>query len=215
MTTGTAVEVQDLVALYGDRKMLDGVSLKVQPAEVRVILGGSGSGKTTLLKHCIGLLEPAAGRIEVLDQPLRELEGDARVALLRRIGVLFQYGALLGSRCASARAPSASRSPRACASSRARPRWGPPNWAALEIAAHSPARASRAGRPRRRWWPRRGGSWPPARSAPPAAGARARGPSHGRSGAWRVAGACRRRPRPWAHCSRAPADGRAPSAARG
>jgi phospholipid/cholesterol/gamma-HCH transport system ATP-binding protein len=69
----------------------------VKAGEVRVILGGSGCGKSTLLKHCIGLLEPAAGTIEVLGQPLAELEGPARVSLLTRIGVLFQYGALLGS----------------------------------------------------------------------------------------------------------------------
>ena len=50
-----------------------------------------------MLKHCIGLLEPAAGQVEILGVPLHGLEGEARTAILRRIGVLFQYGALLGS----------------------------------------------------------------------------------------------------------------------
>ncbi len=95
--TADAVKVEGLVARYGDRTILDGIDLTVRRGEVRVILGGSGGGKTTLLKHCIGLLTPAAGRVLVLDQPLSELEGAARVALLRRIGVLFQAGALLGS----------------------------------------------------------------------------------------------------------------------
>jgi phospholipid/cholesterol/gamma-HCH transport system ATP-binding protein len=92
-----ALSVQGLVARYGDRTILDGVDLVVARGEIRVVLGGSGSGKSTLLKHCIGLLEPAAGQVTVLGAPLGALEGAARTALLRRIGVLFQYGALLGS----------------------------------------------------------------------------------------------------------------------
>jgi phospholipid/cholesterol/gamma-HCH transport system ATP-binding protein len=95
--TDAALIVEGLVARYGERTILDGVDLAVRRGEVRVILGGSGSGKSTLLKNVIGLLTPAAGRVEVLGQRLLELEGPARVALLRRIGVLFQYGALLGS----------------------------------------------------------------------------------------------------------------------
>ena len=98
MTVGTeALVVKGLVARYGERTILDGVDLTVRRGEIRVVLGGSGSGKSTLLKHCIGLLTPAAGRVEVLGEPLLGLEGPERVALLRRIGVLFQYGALLGS----------------------------------------------------------------------------------------------------------------------
>lgn len=96
-TDVNALRVQGLVATYGERTVLDGVDLAVARGEVRVILGGSGCGKSTLLKHCIGLLTPAAGSIDVLGQPLHQLEGPDRVSLLRRIGVLFQYGALLGS----------------------------------------------------------------------------------------------------------------------
>ena len=96
-TEPPALAVRGLVARYGERTILDGVDLTVQRGEVRVILGGSGSGKSTLLKHCIGLLTPEAGEVLVLGQPLHDLEGADRVALLRRIGVLFQSGALLGS----------------------------------------------------------------------------------------------------------------------
>jgi phospholipid/cholesterol/gamma-HCH transport system ATP-binding protein len=95
--TNLALKVEGLVARYGERTILDGVDLAVARGEVRVILGGSGSGKTTLLKNVIGLLSPSAGRVEVLGQSLHDLEGAERVALLRRIGVLFQSGALLGS----------------------------------------------------------------------------------------------------------------------
>jgi phospholipid/cholesterol/gamma-HCH transport system ATP-binding protein len=97
MTGDEALRVEGLVAAYGEQTILDGVDLEVARGEVRVVLGGSGSGKSTLLKHCIGLLTPAAGRVQVLGQPLHDLEGAERVSLLRRIGVLFQNGALLGS----------------------------------------------------------------------------------------------------------------------
>jgi len=96
-TAGDVLVVEGLVAGYGERTILDGVSLRVAPGEIRVVLGGSGSGKSTLLKHCIGLLEPTRGSVRVLGQALHGLEGAERVALLRRIGVLFQSGALLGS----------------------------------------------------------------------------------------------------------------------
>jgi phospholipid/cholesterol/gamma-HCH transport system ATP-binding protein len=92
-----ALLVEGLVAAYGERIILDGVSLRVQRGEIRAVLGGSGSGKSTLLRSCVDLLEPVRGKVRVLGQALDELDGAERVALLRRIGVLFQNGALLGS----------------------------------------------------------------------------------------------------------------------
>ena len=91
------LEVRGLVARYGERTILNGVDLTVGPGEIRVVLGGSGCGKSTLLKHCIGLLQPAAGSVRLLGEDLTAVEGAARERLLTRIGVLFQYGALLGS----------------------------------------------------------------------------------------------------------------------
>lgn len=89
--------VSSLVARYGERTILDRVDMVVHAGEVRVVLGGSGCGKSTLLKHCIGLLDPAAGEIRLLGEDLTTLEGRQREFLLTRIGVLFQYGALFGS----------------------------------------------------------------------------------------------------------------------
>jgi len=91
------LKVRNLKAGYGEKVILDGVDLTVREGEIRVILGGSGCGKSTLLKCCVGLLQPFEGEIDMLGQRLDQLEGDARTALLTRIGVLFQYGALLGS----------------------------------------------------------------------------------------------------------------------
>lgn len=96
MSTRT-LEVESLVAKYGDRTVLDGVNMTVDRGEVHVILGGSGCGKSTLLKHVIGLLRPASGRIQLLGTDLVAVDEDERNAVLARIGMLFQGGALLNS----------------------------------------------------------------------------------------------------------------------
>lgn len=96
-TAVPAVEVAALVARYGSRTVLDGVDVAVQRGEIHVILGGSGSGKSTLLKHMIGLLEPSEGQVRLLGEDLQQGGERAREALLSRIGVLFQGGALLES----------------------------------------------------------------------------------------------------------------------
>jgi phospholipid/cholesterol/gamma-HCH transport system ATP-binding protein len=95
------VQVQDLAARFGGRTVFEHVSFEVRRGEVFVILGGSGCGKSTLLKHMIGLYEPAEGRIEVLGQDMAAVAGAARQALLRRIGVMWQSGALFGSQTLS------------------------------------------------------------------------------------------------------------------
>ncbi|MEL7371273.1 MAG: ATP-binding cassette domain-containing protein [Myxococcota bacterium] len=91
------VEVEALVARYGPRTILKGVDMRVRPGEVRVVLGGSGSGKSTLLKHVIGLLKPAGGVVRLLGTDLGAADEPERNAVLTRIGMLFQGGALLNS----------------------------------------------------------------------------------------------------------------------
>jgi phospholipid/cholesterol/gamma-HCH transport system ATP-binding protein len=91
------IQVQDLTAKYGDRTIFDRVSFEVQRGEVFVILGGSGCGKSTLLKHMIGLYRPAAGHIWIDGDDIANAAGDTRRKLLRRIGVMYQSGALFGS----------------------------------------------------------------------------------------------------------------------
>ncbi len=97
VASSPAVEVRGLVARYGSRTILDGVDCVVQPGEIHVVLGGSGSGKSTLLKHMIGLLRPAGGELRLLGQDLANADEAGREAILARIGVLFQGGALLES----------------------------------------------------------------------------------------------------------------------
>jgi phospholipid/cholesterol/gamma-HCH transport system ATP-binding protein len=91
------IEVQDLVTHYGDRKILDGVSLAIQQGEIMVIMGGSGSGKSTLLRHLMALEKATSGSINLLGNEISTLSQTELYALCRKIGVAFQSGALFSS----------------------------------------------------------------------------------------------------------------------
>ena len=91
------IEVAELTAAYGEETILENLSFSVGRGEVFVILGGSGCGKSTLLKHLIGLYRPAQGQILIDDEDLVSAYGETRQALLRKIGVMYQHGALFGS----------------------------------------------------------------------------------------------------------------------
>jgi phospholipid/cholesterol/gamma-HCH transport system ATP-binding protein len=79
---------------YGSLVVMSDLSFEVNRGEIFVIMGGSGSGKSTLLKHLIGLKKPARG--VVLFEGADFYEGDeaARKGILRKMGVLYQNGAL-------------------------------------------------------------------------------------------------------------------------
>ena len=96
-TMSNLIEVQNLSAKYGDRLVLQDVSMEVRGGEIMVILGGSGCGKTTLLKHIIGLLFPHSGTVRLFERDIARMDERDRNETLRRIGVMFQYGALLNS----------------------------------------------------------------------------------------------------------------------
>ena len=91
------IEVQNLVTHYGDRKILDGVSLEIQRGEIMVIMGGSGSGKSTLLRHLMALEKATSGSIKLLGTELSALSQTELYAMCRKIGVAFQGGALFSS----------------------------------------------------------------------------------------------------------------------
>jgi phospholipid/cholesterol/gamma-HCH transport system ATP-binding protein len=91
------IQVQGFAAAYDGETILRDVSFEVFPGEVFTVLGGSGCGKSTLLKHLIGLYRPAAGRILIEGRDIAAAEGSERVDILRRIGVMYQQGALFGS----------------------------------------------------------------------------------------------------------------------
>lgn len=91
------IEVEHLVARYGDRTVLDDVSFEVGSGEIFVIVGGSGSGKTTLIRNLVGLMRPAGGRIRIAGRVFSEMSDDEQTELRTRIGVCFQGSALLKS----------------------------------------------------------------------------------------------------------------------
>ncbi len=91
------IEVRDLVAHYGERKILDGVSMDVYAGEIMVIIGGSGSGKSTLLRHLMALERSTSGTIRILGRDPAALSAKETLDLRKKIGVAFQGGALFSS----------------------------------------------------------------------------------------------------------------------
>jgi phospholipid/cholesterol/gamma-HCH transport system ATP-binding protein len=89
-----SIEVRNLTMRYGSLLIMQDLSFSVERGEVFVIMGGSGSGKSTLLKHLIGLKAPATGEIFFDGVEFGGADDDARNAALRRMGVLYQNGAL-------------------------------------------------------------------------------------------------------------------------
>ncbi len=88
------VEIRDLHFRYGDRPILSGLHMDFPRGKVVAVMGGSGSGKTTILRLIGGQLQPQQGRVEVDGENVPDL-GTGQLYLLRRkMGMLFQNGAL-------------------------------------------------------------------------------------------------------------------------
>lgn len=88
------LEVRGLTMSYGPHVVMRDLDFSVRRGEILVIMGGSGSGKSTLLKHLYGLEKPAEGSILFGGRDFAEADEGARKAILRRVGVLYQNGAL-------------------------------------------------------------------------------------------------------------------------
>jgi phospholipid/cholesterol/gamma-HCH transport system ATP-binding protein len=88
------IDVRHLTMRYGPRVVMRDLTFAVTRGEVFVIMGGSGSGKSTLLKHLIGLKAPAEGVILMDGEDFGAADAEARTHVLRRMGVLYQNGAL-------------------------------------------------------------------------------------------------------------------------
>jgi len=89
------IKVRDLSFSRGSRKIFDGIDLDIQRGKVTAIMGPSGTGKTTLLKLIGGQLRPRQGAIEVDGRNVHKLRRSALFELRKRMGMLFQSGALL------------------------------------------------------------------------------------------------------------------------
>ena len=88
------IDVRALTMRYGPLVVMKDLTFAVKRGEVFVIMGGSGSGKSTLLKHLIGLKPPAEGSILIDGEDFGAADPDAQRNVLRRMGVLYQNGAL-------------------------------------------------------------------------------------------------------------------------
>lgn len=89
-----AIEVEHLDAGYPGVRVLQDVNFSIRKGEVFALLGGSGCGKSTMMKHLIGLNPALDGRIRIDGL---EMNAQNRPQILRRIGVMYQSGALFGS----------------------------------------------------------------------------------------------------------------------
>ncbi len=94
---GPMIRVEDLVTHYGDRLILNHVSLDFPTGETMVILGGSGTGKSTLLRHIMRLEMPTSGRILIKNHDICCMPEERFNLIRRKIGMLFQGAALFNS----------------------------------------------------------------------------------------------------------------------
>src|SRR5260370_971022 len=91
------ISLRNLRVSYGEREILHGIGFDVMRGETLVILGGSGSGKSTLLRTLVGLERPSSGEIWVKGNNLRAISSREMDEIRKKIGMLFQGGALFGS----------------------------------------------------------------------------------------------------------------------
>jgi phospholipid/cholesterol/gamma-HCH transport system ATP-binding protein len=91
---GPLVDIADLHFRYGSRPILSGVTMRFGRGQVIAVMGGSGSGKTTILRLIGGQLKPDSGTVRVGGQDVATLDRRRLYAVRRRMGMLFQFGAL-------------------------------------------------------------------------------------------------------------------------
>ena len=91
------ISVKDLVMTIGDQKILQGFSLDVMKGETMVLLGKSGGGKSVFLRNLIGLMKPQSGTIIFDEQDLVPLSERELTPVRKKIGMMFQDGALFDS----------------------------------------------------------------------------------------------------------------------
>ena len=89
------IKIRDLYFARGERVIFDGVDIDIYPGRVTAIMGPSGTGKTTLLRLIGGQLKPQRGSVVVDGEEVNRLGRSALYALRKRMGMLFQNGALL------------------------------------------------------------------------------------------------------------------------
>jgi phospholipid/cholesterol/gamma-HCH transport system ATP-binding protein len=95
--TGPVIEFQDVHLGFEEGEILKGFSFHVPQHETKVLIGESGTGKTLTMKLAAGLLQPDSGRVLFSGRDLSKLTDDELFVFRRRIGFVFQEGALFDS----------------------------------------------------------------------------------------------------------------------
>jgi phospholipid/cholesterol/gamma-HCH transport system ATP-binding protein len=95
--TDAAIDVRDITIAYGDFLIQADLTFTVKRNEIFIIMGGSGCGKTTVMRSLSGLKAPSKGQVFLAGVSLWEVELEQRKALARRLGVVYQQGALWSS----------------------------------------------------------------------------------------------------------------------
>lgn len=91
------MSVHDLHVTLSGREILKGLDLDVRDGEVLGVVGPSGCGKSVLLRTMIGLIPQVSGDVRIMGTDMRGADEDDRLRIGRRLGVLFQQGALFSS----------------------------------------------------------------------------------------------------------------------
>ncbi len=92
---GTAIELRNITKSFGERAVIRGVSLGIREGEIFVIIGMSGTGKTVTLRHIAGLIDPDEGEVLVGGMVMSGARDSVREGIRRRMGMVFQSGALI------------------------------------------------------------------------------------------------------------------------
>lgn len=96
-TNPTVLSLRDLTIGYGRNIIMENINFDVKKGEIISILGQSGCGKSTLLKNIIGLYTPLKGSIRLLGRDLNSCSELRRRVMMKKMGITYQSGALLGS----------------------------------------------------------------------------------------------------------------------
>ena len=91
------IEVKNLTKKFGDKTVLDNISVQFETGKTNLIIGQSGSGKTVLMKNLVGLLEPTSGQVLYDGRDFVHMNKNEKVMMRREMGMIFQSAALFDS----------------------------------------------------------------------------------------------------------------------
>ena len=95
--TEAHITISDLTMAYGDFVVMRDLNFTINQGDIFIIMGGSGCGKSTLMRHMVGLKSPAKGKVLYGEVSFWDADPKEKEHLMRRFGILYQYGALWSS----------------------------------------------------------------------------------------------------------------------